>query len=69
MSQIDRYVLVDRNNHEGDHEYETMDAAIADASSDHAVVERQYTFSDSELVWTPDGGNTWPPSKAKRANG
>lgn len=60
-AEILRYVLVDRDDNEGDYEYTTLAEAKADAGDDHAVVERTYTYDDSELVWTPDGSDTWPP--------
>jgi hypothetical protein len=60
-----RYVLVDSNNIEGDHEFEHYDEAVQACDDDHAVIERTYEFSDSELVYTPDGGNVWPPKKGR----
>jgi hypothetical protein len=63
MSHISRYVLVSKGNQEGDHEYEEYDEAVEAAGDDHAVIERQYEYADSELVWTPNGGDTWPPKK------
>lgn len=65
MAEILRYVLVDKDNNEGHNEYEDMSMAIEAADDDHAVVERTYTYDDSELVWTPDGSNTWPPKKRR----
>lgn len=68
MSTILRYVLVDRTGHERDHEYEDYPEACADAlEASCAVLERTYTYTDSELVWTPSGGSTWPPSTRRRA--
>ena len=59
---ISRYVLVNRDNQEQDYEYESYDDAIAEAQDqDCAVIERTYSYDDSELVWTPDGSNHWPP--------
>lgn len=66
---IDRYVLVDQDDYEQDHEYERYDEAQAAAealSTPHAVIVRHYTYEDSELVWTPNGRNTWPPKRASR---
>ena len=60
MATIERYVLVDRAGHEQDHEYVSMDEAVQAAGDTHAVIERHYTFEDSELVHTPDGSQTWP---------
>ena len=59
---ITRYGLVDRDNNErGD--YDTYDDAVEDAKElgGYAVVEYQFEFADSELVWTPDGSTRWPP--------
>jgi hypothetical protein len=66
MGDILRYVLVDRFDREGDQEYDTLDEAIAAAGDDDAVVERTYEYGGSELVWTPDGGQSWPPKPCKR---
>lgn len=68
MASIERYVLVDRNGYEKDHEYESFDEARHDAGDDHAVIERVYEYDDSSLVWTPDGSGTWPsPGGPRRA--
>jgi hypothetical protein len=68
MSTICRYVLVDRNDQEEDHEYDSYPEAENEAKgrgNTHAVIERTYRYDDSELVWTPDGSDQWPP-KPKR---
>jgi len=63
MSEIRRYVLVDSEDNEQDYEYSDWFEAARDAEErNYAVVARIYTFADSELVWTPDGSNTWPPA-------
>lgn len=61
MSTITKYVLVDQYGADFDHEYDTLDEAVKLAGKNHAVIARTYVFDDSELVWTPDGSNTWPP--------
>lgn len=61
MATIERYVLVSRDDSEGEYEYDTLQGAIDDADEDHAVIARQYVYDDSELVWTPDGSDVWPP--------
>ena len=43
--------------------YKTMDEARHAATGDQAVEMLTYEYSDRELVWTPDGGDTWPPEK------
>ena len=64
MISIRRYVLVDRDNNEGLHEYRRYDKAETDAQLlGHAVVARIYEFTDSELVFTPDDSDIWPPSE------
>jgi len=59
------YVLVDRGGVEDDYEYASMAEAVAEASrlGGYAVVEREYEYNDSSLVWTPDGEGTWPPAE------
>ena len=61
MSTITRYVLVDRDDHEGGWEYTELAEAIKDVGSSCAVIAREYEYSDSEVVWTPDGSGVWPP--------
>lgn len=61
MAVINRYVLVDRNDFEQDYEYDSFDEAVAAAGTTHAVIEREYEYSDASLVWTPNGRSTWPP--------
>lgn len=59
---ITTYVVVDENNQYVSEEHDTMQEAIngAEEHGNAAVVELQYEFTDSELVWTPNGGNVWP---------
>lgn len=68
MSTISRYVIVNDQDHEEDHEYDSYDEAETDASArvakHHerlAIIERQYEYTDSELVWTSTGADHWPP--------
>lgn len=61
MSEIIRYVLVDDEDSEGEWEYDKLDEAIAAAGKDYAVSGRTYIYDDSELVWTPNGVDIWPP--------
>lgn len=62
MSQISRYVLCDWHGVEQDYEYANYADAERDAARERcAVIERLYTYEDSELIWTPDGEDTWPP--------
>ena len=59
---IERYITMNRANQEGDIEYETLEEAIEEAKGiEGAVIEREYSYTDSQLVWTADGGNQWPP--------
>ena len=65
MSTITRYVLVDADDNEQDYEYERYTEAESDARRDgFAVIAREYVYDDSELVWTPDGSDSWPPDDA-----
>jgi hypothetical protein len=66
MSEILRFVTVSPEDVEGDHEYDTEQEAIDAAPEGHAVIMRTYEYTESELVWTPDGGDLWPPSKRGR---
>jgi hypothetical protein len=61
MAEIYRYALVDLDNTEGDVEYETLDQAQEAADDEHGIVRITYIYEDSELVWTPDGADVWPP--------
>lgn len=62
MSEIRRYVVVDRDDNEEDFEYESFEDAKSSASrSGGAVICRTYVYDDHELVWTPDGSSSWPP--------
>ena len=63
--EILRYVLVDDTGHTLDDEYDDYDQALEDAGDDHAIEQRTYSFSDSELVHTPDGSRDWPPKPDK----
>ena len=57
---IQTYVICHRNGTEEEREFRTYNEALLDASRlDCAVIRRTYTFDDSELVWTPDGSDTW----------
>lgn len=65
--EIIRYVLVGLDDEEQDHEFPSMREAIEAAGNDHAIVARTYVYDDHELVWTPDGTGTWPPSERVRS--
>jgi hypothetical protein len=69
MAEILRYVHVDLNDNEGDYEYDTLQEAIDAADEGEAIICRTYTYDDSELVWTPNGGSTWPPEDNPREKG
>jgi hypothetical protein len=66
MATIERFVTVGPDDSEGDHEFDTLQDAIDAAPDGHAVVMRTYEYDDSELVWTPDGSDTWPPKGRAR---
>ena len=64
MSQISRYVLCDRLGVELGYEYASYAEAELDAARWRcAVIERMYSYTDSDLIWTPNGEDTWPPGK------
>ena len=61
---IHKYELVEANNVEQGYEYDTLDEAIHDAVKyGMAVIEIEYEWADSSLMWTPNGSNTWPPEE------
>lgn len=65
MSELRRYVLVDADDNELEPEYVTYEVARAAAEEQGcALIARTYEYADSELVWTPDGGDIWPPEAA-----
>jgi len=67
VSDIQRYVVLDVDGNQGSGEYDTLDEAREAAQSVGGAVEAHvYEWSDSELVWTPDGGNEWPPPPPMR---
>ena len=61
-----RYAVIDRND-EKVNDHEKYDDAVEEAKSDGncAVAEEHYEYTDSTVVWTPDGTNTWPPAAKK----
>jgi len=64
---ISRYVLVNPDDVEQDWEYTDYREAEEEARRlGYAVIEREYVYDDSSLVWTPDGSETWPPKKEAR---
>lgn len=74
MASILKYVVVDKHDQEQDWEEDTYQEAVdeaerrATATGDPwAVIEREYEYSDSALVYTTDQGHgdsiSWPPSK------
>ncbi len=65
MAEIQTFVLVDRDDVERDWEYKTFGEAMDTArnESDVAIIARTYEYTDSKLVWTPDGSDTWPPEE------
>jgi len=61
---IERYVLVDQDDREEDYEFDYFqDAKTEAARIGKAVAVRTYVYEDSELIWTPDGSDTWPPER------
>lgn len=63
MDKVETYVVVDPDGQYVGYEVDTQCAAVADAQErgpSHAVVRLTYEFSDSDLVWTPNGEKSWP---------
>jgi hypothetical protein len=64
MSEICKYVIVDADDVSEDYVYDTLSEAkeaAAQRNEPVAIIERTYTFEDSELVWTSTGDTVWPP--------
>lgn len=63
MATISKYVLVGLDNVEQDVEYDTFNEArdAAVRAGNTAVLEVEYEYSDSSLVWAPGGTDRWPP--------
>lgn len=61
MSDIYTYVVVDEQGQYVGEELDTFDEAKNSAiqHGNSAVVMITYTFDDSELLWTPNGEDTW----------
>ena len=61
MTEIRRYVLVDKEDNEEEYEYDRyVDALTATVGRmDVAIIARTYEYTESELVWTPDGSHVW----------
>ena len=63
---ISRYVIVDDDGVEEPWEYHCFRDAQAEAnlrSHPVAIVEREYVYDDSTLVWASDGSTVWPPQE------
>ena len=67
--QISKYVLVDQYGETESAVYDSYQEAEREAGSTHAVIEYQFEYADSELVYTPDGSGTWPPAVAETETG
>lgn len=74
MSQgiITTFVVVNDKDQYSSEEMPTMDEAVraaqqlaAQTGRKYAVVQFEYEFADSGLVWTPNGSDQWPPKDAK----
>jgi hypothetical protein len=69
MSEIRKYVLVNANDQEENHEYNLLHDAVEDAKRRHvpmAVIARTYVFDDSEMVWNTEGSDVWPVNGGQR---
>ena len=64
--ETSRYAVIDSNDSKvNDHEKYEDAVAEAKAAGDCAVTQEQYEYTDSTVVWTPDGSDTWPPEAEK----
>ncbi|MDH3291534.1 MAG: hypothetical protein OEO20_11385 [Gemmatimonadota bacterium] len=64
---IIRYHLVDSDDRVDDYPYDSYQEAYETARRRNmAVLAYVYEFADSELIWTPNGADTWPPEKQRR---
>ncbi|MGI6797905.1 hypothetical protein [Gordonia sihwensis] len=61
MAEIRKYILVNINDEEVGDYYDTLEEAKRAAGRDYAVAAHVYEYSDSELLWTPNGDDRWPP--------
>jgi len=61
-AEIRQYHLVDAEDSVEEWPYDSYQEAYEQARKRNmAVVAYVYEWSDSELIWTPNGENTWPP--------
>jgi hypothetical protein len=66
-----RYVIMDEQDYEAEaimfEEYteakEEADRLFTGSGKHFAVVEHVYVFGDSELAYTTDGSDIWPPEE------
>ena len=64
--EVEKYVLVDDSGARDETTlYDDCQDAIAEAGTTHAVEALKFSLDDIELVYTPDGTQTWPPAKAQ----
>ena len=65
---FEKYELIDQDGHSDSsgYLYDNADEAIADAKKygGYAVKMLTFEYSDSELVWTPNGNDVWPPESS-----
>lgn len=64
--QIEKYRLLDKEGYATDEIFESYEDALEEAKDRNFAVEALiFEFRDSDLVYTPDGSWSWPPSKRK----
>ena len=62
--EIEKYALVDDTGARAATPlYDDCQEAIAEVGTTHAVEALKFSLDDIELVYTPDGAQTWPPAK------
>lgn len=68
MSAISRWVTEDVNREQGAYVFDnyreavkSADALAANEGQPVAVIELEFEYSDSSLVYATDGSTVWPP--------
>jgi len=65
MSEVRRYLLIEPDGEQfSGYLYDEREypAAERDARANGCAIRAYvYEYADTEVVWTPDGSDTWPP--------
>lgn len=60
--ELQKFAVIDRDGDNTGTLFDTKDEAVTSARNlgpDYAVEMLTYSYDDSELVWTPDGSDSW----------